>query len=1094
MIKRMSWTRANAAALILATVLALGAAVGPAYAGPAAPVTTTFELPDGTTIELRLWGDEFAHGWETLDGYSVVQNPDTGYFEYAVLGEGGGLTASGVVVGAGDPPAAPHLRPTDEFIEQAREDMGVIPPGSEPHNSAPAWATGNVPVLVIMVQFPADAGDPDGAQPAVPCTFTAANMQSNLFGGGASGPGDMGDYYDEISYNAINLVGTVVGCFTVAHDKNDYDDGPRSAADLVTEAINLADATVNFANFDNDNDGNVDQVAIAYAGNGPDNGQYNGADPNVDNLWPHAASIPAVAVDGKSVSSYFVSPELLNSTTIRTIGVYAHEYGHKLGLPDLYDTDNSSEGIGHWGLMGTGSWTSTVPGFESGSAPSHMSPWSKWFLGWVTPNDLTGVNTTVDLTQVETSGEVIQLLANPGGGPDDWPSGAGEYFLVENRQQTLFDVGIDGCGILIWHMDESKNSNKNEGHTAGSHRLVDPEEADGLNHLDSQGINRGDAGDPFPGSSNNTLFTDTTTPHAKKYDNTNSDVRVEMVSTICGTDMTVNFGVMPTADADGPYSTPEGTDVTLDGTGSSHPTDAIVSWDWDLDNDGAFDDASGDTVAFDNVGQDGVFPIALRVTTDDGAVDVDQTTVTVTNVAPSVDLNTDAPENEGSPVNVSGTISDPGWLEILSGTIDWDDGSPLAPIVGVLENVRPDATLTFDMSHTYGDNGLYSVEVCGSDDDTTTCETIAVEIDNVPPAVSVTPVGPIDEGELADVTASFTDPGWLDTYTYEIDWGWVGFLPDAGVPSVTTEGPPEDIGEVTGSQKYGDNGAFTITVTVTDDDGGVGADSFELTVNNVIPTALIDESTAILINGVPTILAHAGEPVDFEGNSTDPGSDDLFLSWDWDDGAPAPDVTTDYLVNDPVPDPFPSPTDQPRDVTDMQTHAFEDACLYTVVFSALDDDGGTASDDIAVIIVGNADQVRSAGYWQHQFKGNGKIDFAEDELECYLAIVGFVSNVFDEETDASTLEKALDVLNVKGNKGDMQQIFDRQLLAAWLNFANGAIEYDELVDTDGDNVPDTAFAEALAAAETVRLDPGATKAEREAQKNMLDRLNNAGGG
>ena len=152
-----------------------------------------------------------------------------------------------------------------------------------------------------------------------------------------------------------------------------------------------------------------------------------------------------------------------------------------------------------------------------------------------------------------------------------------------------------------------------------------------------------------------------------------------------------------------------------------------------------------------------------------------------------------------------------------------------------------------------------------------------------------------------------------------------------------------------------------------------------------------------------TFLAHAGEDVDFAGRSTDPGSDDLDLSWDWGDGPPVPDVTTTYLVNPPDPDPFPSPSIQPRDITDMKTHAFADACLYIVGFDALDDDGGTAADSTYVLIVGNADEVRSTGYWKHQMKQKGKTHFDPDELLCYLAIVNYVSLVFDEAKTAQHL-------------------------------------------------------------------------------------------
>ena len=146
--------------------------------------------------------------------------------------------------------------------------------------------------------------------------------------------------------------------------------------------------------------------------------------------------------------------------------------------------------------------------------------------------------------------------------------------------------------------------------------------------------------------------------------------------------------------------------------------------------------------------------------------------------------------------------------------------------------------------------------------------------------------------------------------------------------------------------------------------------------------------------------------------------------------------------------------------------------------------------DIAsVVIVGNADEARSAGYWQHQFRGRGKTDFDEEALNCYLAIVGHLSQVFNEERDASTIEAAFEVLYVKQIKGSITEIFDRQLLALWLNFANGSIEYDEMVDTDGDGIADTTFADLVLVAEAVRLDPNAMRAEIEEQMEIVKRVN-----
>ena len=331
----------------------------------------------------------------------------------------------------------------------------------------------------------------------------------------------------------------------------------------------------------------------------------------------------------------------------------------------------------------------------------------------------------------------------------------------------------------------------------------------------------------------------------------------------------VTFGLHPTADADGPYETDEGLDVTLDGSASTDPDGSIVAYEWDFDDDGEFDDATGVSPDFDpvgvGVGQDGVYPVRLRVTDGDGLTAIDDSLVTVDNVAPTVALSSNAPRNELDPVTVSGTISDPGWLEILTATISWGDGTPVEDISGTLENVRPDATLAFDVSHVYGDNGVFTAEVCGYDDDTSTCETIELAVTNVAPTAEV---------DLGD---------WTD---------------------------------------------------------GCGAES--------------------------ALIAHAGDSLTFSGRSTDPGSDDLTLRWGWGDGSPD-DVRID-LVNPPLPDPFPSPSIQPRDVSDTRTHTFGQACIYQITFSSTDDDGGSSSHDVDVVIFGNYQLIRSAGYWYNQFR------------------------------------------------------------------------------------------------------------------------------
>ena len=215
----------------------------------------------------------------------------------------------------------------------------------------------------------------------------------------------------------------------------------------------------------------------------------------------------------------------------------------------------------------------------------------------------------------------------------------------------------------------------------------------------------------------------------------------------------------------------------------------------------------------------------------------------------------------------------------------------------------------------------------------------------------------------------------------------------------------------------------------------------------------------MLVNGVPVVIAQAGDPVSLSGRSTDPGSDDLTLTWIWDDGSP--DTSTLYL-NDPAfnPDPDPSPTINPRDVTDTQSHAFA-ACLYDVGFRAEDDDSGvSATDTVKVLITGTSAERFSAGYWQNVYRSRKSTPFTDEQLECYLEIATFVSNVFSEVRAASTIPQAFDVLKV-GGKTTAEDQFDRQLLAALLNFANGDPDFDELIDTDGNGTGDTAFLQVM---------------------------------
>lgn len=639
----------------------------------------------------------------------------------------------------------------------------------------------------------------------------------------------------------------------------------------------------------------------------------------------------------------------------REYRVLNHETGHVFGLPDLYAYSGTLHRfVGEWDLMGR----------DDGDAPDLLA-WHKRKLGWLDPAQLACLaddgTREYTLSPVETSGGTKAVVV---------PVGEHRAYVAEVRERTGLDSDACSEGVLIYEVNTNAKSGE------GPVRVHTP---------DGAGPGLGCVGDPemfAPGQGRDDGFFDPQT-----------GVAFEVLE-ISGGGYTVLAGrgveqQPPVADAGGPYVTAEGESIGLDGTGSSDPNPGDeLTYAWDTDGDGEFDDpAAGPNAPFARVGRDGVFDIALRVTDASGAVDVDETTVTVDNVAPTVEFDLPATAREGEEIVFTGKVTDPGWLDPLDVRVDWGPGGGTELSLGPTDNNAPDASRFFEAHHVYGDDGRFSVEVCGRDDDGETCVSDTVDV------------------------------------------------------------------------------------------------------GNVAPSAAIDAGDAVEFGGRAVLLAEAGQPTEFSGRATDPGSDDLQLVWDFGDGTPG--VSTTSLVNPPAPDGTASATLQPRDLTDTRTHPFDEACTHEVVFSVTDDDGGQAADRLQVLVTGNADEMRGAGYWTHQARGNGRTDLDPDALECRLAVAAAASDVLGEVRDAATSEQALDILRVNGVRGDMRDLFDRQALVAWLNFASGALVLDEAVDTDSDGTLETPFGQAIADAESIRLDPAASRDELERSKNILERINTA---
>jgi len=313
----------------------------------------------------------------------------------------------------------------------------------------------------------------------VDATYDDARFQQMLFDGPWN-PGTAHDYYDEVSYGKVDVRGQAYGPYTADYDADYYanddygisDAYPRCAGSLVLEACKKSDPYVDYSIYDNDGDGYVDIFTVVHVGQGAEETGEGG------DIWSHEFSLSGweyyggpgeyVTDDGVKIDVYTMNPELSDYSVegtggICNIGVFCHEWGHGFGLPDLYITDGSGgPGLGDFCLMASGSWGAINE--DWGSSPVHLCAWCKYFLGWVEPEALErGGVELLEYARFPTSSaspSAYRIFDNPSG--VDWSFesvGQGEYFLAENRRRIGFDAALPGDGLLILHVDESRETN-----------------------------------------------------------------------------------------------------------------------------------------------------------------------------------------------------------------------------------------------------------------------------------------------------------------------------------------------------------------------------------------------------------------------------------------------------------------------------------------------------------------------------------------------------------------------------------------------------------------------------------------------------------
>lgn len=492
---------------IFCAALALSSAA--ALSGrPAQTAPFRFTQPDGSVIELRQVGDEHFHFvTEVSTGLPVLCVGDTYY--YAQPAAKGGVEASAFRVGGevtGEFASAVAPRAVEIMKEAmtskaagtraaASASFGRFTYiGSEPVNFV---LKGDVPCLVILAQF---------SDVKFKTSMTDIERWLNDEGTGAAYPsGSVRSYFLHQSNGRFRPTFEVYGTYTATRSASYYN---GREGELVVNALNYLSSQIDLSRYDVNGDGAVDNVYLIYAGEG---GHLYGYE---DRIWP-ANTIVSATVRGLRVNRIAYANEIAYGAQ-QGIGTFCHEFGHVLGLADLYTLG------GNWPSSTADYWTPTFwdvmdvgCDLNDGYTPPNYSTFERHALGWTEPYELTR-SETVFLNGVEGGGRgaMVRNSADPG-----------EVVYMEYRDRTGWDSYHSGSGLLVWHVrydeDEWNYGSVNNSSTSPRVKVVAADGKSGNNSIsDYYGtLNYGRdpylGGDPFPGTTGKTSFGASTSPAFK---------------------------------------------------------------------------------------------------------------------------------------------------------------------------------------------------------------------------------------------------------------------------------------------------------------------------------------------------------------------------------------------------------------------------------------------------------------------------------------------------------------------------------------------------------------------------------------------------
>ncbi|MFW5604670.1 MAG: M6 family metalloprotease domain-containing protein [Prevotella pectinovora] len=450
--------------ILISAVLSLCAAM--TFAIPAKKSWKVVSQSDGTTIKVSQAGDEHLHYYITEDNVPIYKAADNRYCYLTI--ESGKLHNSGVLAHESAARSAKELQVMNTIHDLApiARQMAAkkrsaakrcVRPDRLPSKDDISVFKGSKKALVILAAF-SDKSFSKGDDAIVKFYDEVLNQEGYSQNGAA---GSVHDYFKDMSRGEFDLTFDIVGPVKVSKSATYYGGpspimgGADHIGEFITEAIKKADekCDIDWKKYDWDDDGEVEQVFVLYAGYGQATGGPTGT------IWPNAWTLDEAlqnsdgnggfSIDGVFINQYACSNELyLDSGTVPMgLGVFCHEFSHCMGLPDMYDTNyGSTPTMGDWDLLAGGSYNGPQ---GIGWCPAGWTSYERAYAGWLELTELKAGDIIKGMTSLEEADGKAYVIYND--------NHKDEYYLLENHKGMGWDKYTPENGLLIIHVDYDKD-------------------------------------------------------------------------------------------------------------------------------------------------------------------------------------------------------------------------------------------------------------------------------------------------------------------------------------------------------------------------------------------------------------------------------------------------------------------------------------------------------------------------------------------------------------------------------------------------------------------------------------------------------------